>query len=113
MAETKRGIVLFHEALKSVAVPHQIVGFGKIQTMRQRRASPTTFIRSFLCGFLKAGAGPHIMQLEPEEDNRDGYAIRQMTKMLVQRSEAQKFLIVFQMESRPHSIMSKRDRRYT
>ncbi len=35
------------------------------------------------------------MQLEPEEDNRDGYAIRQMTKMLVQRSEAQKFLIVF------------------
>ncbi len=35
------------------------------------------------------------MQLEPEEDNRDGYAIRQMTKKMLHRSEAQKFLIVF------------------
>ena len=35
------------------------------------------------------------MQLAPEEDNRDGYAIRQMTKQLMRRSEAQKFLIVF------------------
>ncbi|MCY9327254.1 VWA domain-containing protein, partial [Bacillus spizizenii] len=44
---------------------------------------------------LRQEAGPAIMQLEPEEDNRDGYAIRQMTKKMLQRSEAQKFLIVF------------------
>lgn len=96
MAETKRGIVLFHEALKSVAVPHQIVGFWEDTNDATETSQPNYFhtVVSF-ADSLKAGAGPHIMQLEPEEDNRDGYAIRQMTKMLVQRSEAQKFLIVF------------------
>ncbi|KJD52820.1 hypothetical protein UZ38_35765, partial [Bacillus amyloliquefaciens] len=96
MAETKRGIVLFHEALKSVAVPHQIVGFWEDTNDATETSQPNYFhtVVSF-ADSLKAGAGPHVMQLEPEEDNRDGYAIRQMTKMLVQRSEAQKFLIVF------------------
>lgn len=37
MDETKRGIVLFHEALKSVAVPHQIVGFGRTQMMQPKK----------------------------------------------------------------------------
>ncbi|MGG0836728.1 VWA domain-containing protein [Bacillus paralicheniformis] len=96
MAETKRGIVLFHEALKSVAVPHQIVGFWEDTNDATETSQPNYFhtVVSF-ADSLKAGAGPHVLQLEPEEDNRDGYAIRQMTKMLVQRSEAQKFLIVF------------------
>jgi nitric oxide reductase activation protein len=44
---------------------------------------------------LKRKSGPEIMQLEPEEDNRDGFAIRHMTRRLLQRSEQQKFLLVF------------------
>ncbi|WP_307891753.1 vWA domain-containing protein [Bacillus swezeyi] len=96
MAETKRGIVLFHEALKSVSVPHQIVGFWEDTNDATETSQPNYFHTAVsFSDSLKEGAGPHIMQLEPEEDNRDGYAIRQMTKMLVQRSEAQKFLIVF------------------
>lgn len=47
------------------------------------------------------------MQLEPEEDNRDGYAIRQMTKQVLQRREAQKFLLVFLTENRLRSVMNK------
>ncbi|MGR3206969.1 vWA domain-containing protein [Bacillus glycinifermentans] len=96
MAETKRGIVLFHEALKSVSVPHQIVGFWEDTNDATETSQPNYFhtVVPFRDS-LKENAGPRIMQLEPEEDNRDGYAIRQMTKMLVQRSEEQKFLIVF------------------
>ncbi|WP_395857629.1 vWA domain-containing protein [Anoxybacillus ayderensis] len=35
------------------------------------------------------------MQLEPQEDNRDGLAIRLMTEELQKRNEKQKFLLVF------------------
>src|SRR5699024_9352590 len=35
------------------------------------------------------------MQLEPEEDNRDGFSIRVVTKELEARSEKNKFLLVF------------------
>lgn len=47
------------------------------------------------------------MQLEPEEDNRDGYAIRQMTKQVLQRREAQKFYLSFLTENRLRSVMNK------
>lgn len=36
-----------------------------------------------------------IMTLEPQDDNRDGVALRVATQQLLQRSEEQKFLIVF------------------
>ena len=96
MDETKRGIVLFHEALKSVSVPHQIVGFWEDTNEATETSQPNFFntVIPFEESLLQA-AGPLIMQLAPEEDNRDGYAIRQMTKQLMRRSEAQKFLIVF------------------
>ncbi|MCY8523007.1 VWA domain-containing protein [Bacillus atrophaeus] len=96
MEETKRGIVLFHEALKSVSVPHQIVGFWEDTNDATETSQPNYF--NTVIPFqdsLQKGAGPAIMQLEPEEDNRDGYAIRQMTKQVLQRREAQKFLLVF------------------
>lgn len=35
------------------------------------------------------------MQLEAQEDNRDGFAIRVMTEQLLKRPEKQKFLLVF------------------
>ncbi|NPC93092.1 VWA domain-containing protein [Bacillus sp. WMMC1349] len=96
MAETKRGIILFHEALKSVAVPHQIVGFWEDTNDATNISQPNYFhtVVSFFDSLAK-DAGPHIMQLEPKEDNRDGFALRQMTNMLIKRNESQKFLIVF------------------
>ncbi len=114
MDETKRGIVLFHEALKSVSVPHQIVGFWEDTNEATETSQPNFFntVIPFEESLLQA-SGPLIMQLAPEEDNRDGYAIRQMTKQLMRRSEAQKFLIVFSDgELGSIRIRTKRHRRY-
>jgi nitric oxide reductase activation protein len=43
----------------------------------------------------KKESGSEIMQLEPMEDNRDGFAIRHASQSLMKRSEKQKFLLVF------------------
>lgn len=96
MEETKRGIVLFHEALKSVFVPHQIVGFWEDSNEANETKQPNYFqtVISFSKS-LKKQSGAEIIQLEPQEDNRDGFAIRIMTGQLLQRTEKQKFLLVF------------------
>ncbi|MEN7367913.1 hypothetical protein, partial [Bacillus safensis] len=43
MDETKKGIVLFHEALKSVQVPHQIVGFWEDTNDATETSQPNYF----------------------------------------------------------------------
>lgn len=96
MAETKRGIALFHEALKAVAVPHEIIGFWEDANESVSHNQPNYFFQAipFTTSLLHR-TGPEIMQLEAMEDNRDGYAIRIMTERLMKRSEKQKFIIVF------------------
>jgi len=96
MDETKLGIILFHEALKSVRVPHQIVGFWE-DTNDATETSQPNYLKTVMDfqSSLKPKSGPEIMQLEPEEDNRDGFAIRHMTRRLLKRTEKQKFLLVF------------------
>jgi nitric oxide reductase activation protein len=96
MEQTKLGITLFHETLKSVRVPHQIVGFWEDTNEASKTRQPNHFhtVITFEES-LKQKSGPEIMQLSPEEDNRDGYAIRHMTKQLTMRNEKQKFLLVF------------------
>lgn len=96
MDETKLGIILFHEALKSVRVPHQIVGFWE-DTNDATETSQPNYLKTVMDfqSSLKPKSGPEIMQLEPEEDNRDGFAIRHMTRRLLKRTERQKFLLVF------------------
>src|SRR5699024_10020547 len=39
--------------------------------------------------------GAKIMQLEPKEDNRDGFSIRVMTRELEARRESNKLLLIF------------------
>ncbi|MED4531975.1 vWA domain-containing protein [Metabacillus fastidiosus] len=96
MEQTKLGITLFHEALKSVRVPHQIVGFWEDTNEASETYQPNHFHRVIpFERSLQTQTGPEIMQLAPEEDNRDGYAIRHMTKELMKRQEKQKFLLVF------------------
>jgi nitric oxide reductase activation protein len=96
MEQTKFGITLFHEALKSVFVPHEVVGFWE-DTNDATATSQPNFFKTVIdfSSSMKNKSGPEILQLEPEEDNRDGYAIRHMTKRLLSRSEKQKFLLVF------------------
>ncbi|TFE03326.1 nitric oxide reductase activation protein NorD [Jeotgalibacillus sp. R-1-5s-1] len=96
MDETKKGLVLFHEALKSIQVPHEITGFWEDAAKAGSSKFPShlkTVIPYEQSIYSQNGAA--IMQLQPEEDNRDGYAIRLMTERLVRRTEKQKFLLVF------------------
>jgi len=96
MDETKRGIVLFHEALKSVFVPHKIVGFWEDTESAENTYQPNYFQTVIdYSTSIHTTSGPEIMQLEPREDNRDGFAIRNMTKEIIKRQEKQKFLIIF------------------
>ncbi|MGE6259625.1 vWA domain-containing protein [Heyndrickxia sporothermodurans] len=96
MEQTKLGITLFHEALRSVRVSHEIVGFWEDTNDATNDNQPNYFkpVIEFPSS-LTPQTGPEIMQLEPEEDNRDGFAIRIMTNRLLSRNEKQKFLLVF------------------
>ncbi|MCH1626322.1 vWA domain-containing protein [Ferdinandcohnia quinoae] len=96
MKQTKLGITLFHEALKSVRVPHQVTGFWE-DTNEATSTKQPNYLQTVIdfSSSLTHRQGPEIMQLEPEEDNRDGFAIRMLTKKILERSEKQKFLLVF------------------
>ncbi|WP_099352998.1 vWA domain-containing protein [Fredinandcohnia onubensis] len=96
MDQTKLGIALFHEALKSVQVPHDVTGFWEDTNDADSTKQPN-YLQTVIDfdSSLKRSYGAEIMQLEPEEDNRDGFSIRLQTKKLLQRTEKQKFLLVF------------------
>src|SRR5699024_4919266 len=77
MEETKRGIILFHEVLLRLKIPHSIVGFWEDATEGTTTYQPNYFhhVHDFTDSVYHSN-GAAIMQLEPEEDNRDGYSIR-------------------------------------
>lgn len=96
MDETKHGIVLFHEVLKKLKIPHSIVGFWEDANDVKEGYQPNYFhVIHAHSDSLYQNAGAKIMQLEPEEDNRDGYSIRIATKELERRREKNRFLLVF------------------
>src|SRR5699024_6197784 len=66
MDETKRGIVLFHEVLNQLKIPHAIIGFWEDVTTINDREQPNYFhmIHSFTDSFYENN-GAKIMQLEP------------------------------------------------
>jgi nitric oxide reductase activation protein len=96
MTETKEGIVLFHETLRSLQIPHAITGFWEDAFEADNREQP-----NYLFDVIRYEAsllpknGANIMQLQPEEDNRDGFAIRRAAEELLQRPEKHKILLVF------------------
>ena len=96
MPETKRGIALFHEVLKKLHIPHSIVGFweGAKSTLKKDQPNYFNEIHTFQDS-LYEDKGAKIMQLSPEEDNRDGFSVRIMTEQLLTRREKHKFLLVF------------------
>lgn len=97
MEETKRGIILFHRVLNQFQIPHSIIGFWEDAMEVQEEYQPNYFhlIHSFSDSPYDKITGAKIMQLEPQEDNRDGFSIRVITKELELRNEKNKFLLVF------------------
>lgn len=96
MDETKLGLVLFHETLQSLRIPHEIVGFWEDADRVTEREAPNLFQVALDFGSsLAGGSGAALMQLEPQQDNRDGFAIRCMTERLLRRAERQRILLVF------------------
>lgn len=77
-------------------MPHEIIGFWEDTQDATETYQPNYFqhVIKFETS-SQPSKGPEIVQLEPQEDNRDGFAIRHMTKRLQRRTEKQKFLIVF------------------
>lgn len=96
MEETKRGIVLFHEVLNTLKIPHAIVGFWEDANEVKEHYQPNYFhiVHGFTDSFYEE-TGAKIMQLKPEEDNRDGFSIRIMAEKLTTRREKHKFILVF------------------
>lgn len=96
MDETKEGIVLFHETLRSLQIPHAITGFWEDAFEADDREQP-----NYLFDVIRYESSLHpknaanIMQLQPEEDNRDGFAIRRASEELMNRPEKHKILLVF------------------
>ncbi|MDR7073427.1 nitric oxide reductase activation protein NorD [Fictibacillus barbaricus] len=95
MEETQKGIVLFHETLKTLRIPHSVVGFWEDAADATTNDQPNYFheVISYRNSLHQSGAS--IIQLEPQEDNRDGYSIRRMGEELLKRPEQQKILLVF------------------
>ena len=94
MDETIKGVVLFHETLKSLNIKHEILAFNEDAFEADERQQPN-IIDEIINYSIFEKEGPRIMTLEPQDDNRDGVAIRIASERLLQRSHEQRFLIVF------------------
>ncbi|PTF04671.1 hypothetical protein BUY45_02770 [Staphylococcus devriesei] len=96
MEETIKGVVLFHETLKSLNVKHEILAFNEDAFEADDNKQPN--IIDEIIGYdysTMEKNGPRIMSLSPQDDNRDGVAIRVASERLLRRSHNQRFLIVF------------------
>ncbi|QLK86191.1 nitric oxide reductase activation protein NorD [Staphylococcus sp. 17KM0847] len=96
MDETIKGVVLFHETLKALNVRHEILAFNEDAFDADEDNQPNIIdeIINYHQSIYQTEA-PRIMSLTPQDDNRDGVAIRIASERLLTRSEKQKFLIVF------------------
>ena len=96
MDETIKGVVLFHETLKSLNIKHEILAFNEDAFEADDREQPNIIDEIINYNYsIFEKEGPRIMSLEPQDDNRDGVAIRIASERLLQRSHQQCFLIVF------------------
>ena len=96
MEETRLGITLFHETLRGLNIKHSITGFYEDAFDADDEEQPNTLFQIVDYNrSIQPNEGAKIMQLEPEEDNRDGYAIRKAAQELADRNEKHKILLVF------------------
>ncbi|MGX7595751.1 vWA domain-containing protein [Planococcus plakortidis] len=93
--ETKQSVLLFHDVLRALHIPHEIVVFYEDAYEAGDDQQPNYF--EWLHKFTD-GAADHaaeILSLDAHEDNRDGFAIRWMAERLKQRPEKHRFMLVF------------------
>lgn len=96
MEETIKGVVLFHETLKALNVKHEIMAFNEDAFDSDDRKQPNIIDEIVHYDYsTMEKSGPRIMSLHPQDDNRDGVAIRIASERLLRRSHNQRFLIVF------------------
>lgn len=84
------------QTLQELAIPHNIIGFWEESSALKKGVSHNYFqpvVTFDNCD--KRLIGCSILQMEPHEDNRDGFAIREIAGMLKNRREKQKFQLVF------------------
>lgn len=96
MDETIKGVVLFHETLKSLNVKHEVLAFNEDAFEADDKTQPN-IIDEIIDYNYSTGSkdSPRIMELTPQDDNRDGVAIRLASERLLNRAHHQRFLIIF------------------
>lgn len=93
--ETKQAVLLFHDVLRGLDVPHEIVLFYEDAYEASDAEQPNYF--QWMHKFEDRGRdhAQEIASLDAHEDNRDGFAIRWMNSRLKRRTEKHRFLLVF------------------
>ncbi|HSP22414.1 MAG TPA: VWA domain-containing protein [Planococcus sp. (in: firmicutes)] len=93
--ETKQAVLLFHDVLRGLGVPHEIVLFYEdaYEASDDRQPNYFEWLHKMEDGALDHAEA--IASMEAHEDNRDGFAIRWMSNRLRSRQEKHRFLLVF------------------
>lgn len=93
--ETKQAVLLFHDVLRGLGIPHEMVLFYEDAYEASDSEQPNYFewMHKFEDG--RRDHAQEIVSLEAHEDNRDGFAIRWMAERVRLRSEKHRFLLVF------------------
>ncbi|WAH35113.1 cobaltochelatase CobT-related protein [Alicyclobacillus dauci] len=91
-------IYLLHATCRRLQIAHDVCGFWEdtLTTSVAQTGIPVTHLLhaiSWSDGARSDVAG-HIDELEPQLDNRDGFAIREVGKLLLARPEREKWMIV-------------------
>ncbi|MEI7024292.1 vWA domain-containing protein [Paenibacillus sp. y28] len=96
MLQTRQGLALMHETLRALGIPHEVIGFWEDTDTAASHDWPNTFqVIMDHAACFHPHSGAKLLQLEPQQDNRDGFAIRSLLPRLIPRSEKHRVLIVF------------------
>lgn len=95
LEETKQAVLLFHDVLRGLNVPHEIVLFYEDAYEASDAEQPNYFEWMHKFEDRNKDHAETIASLDAHEDNRDGFAIRWMNNRLKRRPEKHRFLLVF------------------
>ncbi|MFS0576379.1 hypothetical protein AB1K83_12140 [Sporosarcina sp. 179-K 3D1 HS] len=93
--ETKKAVLLFHDVLRQLDIPHEISLYYEDAYNVTNERQPNVFERMHTFHDRSRDNGLAILSFDANEDNRDGFAIRWMANQLAGRPEKHKFLLVF------------------
>ncbi|BAQ11016.1 von Willebrand factor type a [Bacillus sp. OxB-1] len=95
LEETKKAVLLFHDVLRQLEIPHEISSYYEDAYSATKERQPNVFERMHTFRDRNRDDGLAILSFDANEDNRDGFAIRWMANRLAERPEKHKFLLVF------------------